>query len=210
MQRSGFPADPPPTDSKDPMDTRFTLKLIAAGACLAWAGGLFGQHLQHAPAPASPYAGQQARAIKALSPAQTADLLAGKGMEQAKAAELNNYPGPMHVLELLQLSAGQQQASQALMTRHKADARDLGTRLVEAERELDRAFSSRQIDATRLAAHTEQIGRLQALLRKSHLDTHLQQAALLTPQQIARYAQLRGYNAATDAAAPVAPPAHTH
>lgn len=195
------------------MRTRFTLKLIAASACLTWAGGIFGQHLQHPSPTAGPYAGQQARAIKALSATQTADLLADKGMEQAKAAELNNYPGPMHVLELaaqLELSPGQQQASQALMHRHKTEARELGARLVAAEGALDQAFASREIDAARLATHTETIGRLQALLRKSHLDTHLQQTALLTPQQIARYAQLRGYSAAADAAAAVAPSAHRH
>ncbi len=177
------------------------------------AGGTFAQHI-HAPShSASPYAGQQTREIKALSPAQTADLLAGKGMELAKAAELNGYPGPMHTLELaaqLELSAEQKQASQALMTRHKAEARDLGTQLVEAERALDRAFSSHQVDAARLATHTERIGQLQAMLRQSHLDTHLQQTALLTPEQISRYSQLRGYSGSADTAVPAAASIHKH
>ncbi|MDP3170404.1 MAG: periplasmic heavy metal sensor [Polaromonas sp.] len=195
------------------MTNRITLKLIAAGACLMGAGGTFGQHV-HAPTHnASPYAGQQTREIKALSPAQTADLLAGKGMELAKAAELNGYPGPMHTLELaaqLELSTEQKQASETLMKRHKAEARDLGAKLVEAERALDHAFSSRQIDAARLAAHTERIGQLQALLRKSHLETHLQQTALLKPEQISRYAQLRGYGGSAATAAPTAAPIHKH
>ncbi|MDO9115232.1 MAG: periplasmic heavy metal sensor [Polaromonas sp.] len=195
------------------MTTRFTLKLIAAGALLMGAGGTFGQHSHQPSHNASPYAGQQTREIKALSSTQTADLLAGKGMELAKAAELNGYPGPMHTLELaaqLELSAEQKQASETLMNRHKAEARDLGTQLVEAERALDQAFASRQIDATRLAAHTESIGRLQALLRKSHLDTHLQQAALLTPAQITRYAQLRAYAGPAAGAAPATAPIHKH
>lgn len=195
------------------MTTRFNLKLIAVSALLMGAGGTFGQHV-HAPShSASPYAGQQTREIKALSPIQTADLLAGKGMELAKAAELNGYPGPMHTLELaaqLELSTDQKQASETLMNRHKAEARDLGEQLVQAERALDQAFASRQIDATRLAAHTENIGRLQALLRKSHLDTHLQQTALLTPAQISRYAQLRGYTSPVSTAAPAAAPTHKH
>jgi Spy/CpxP family protein refolding chaperone len=195
------------------MTTRITPKLIAACACLAWAGGIFAQHV-HAPSHnAAPYAGQQTREIKALSPAQTADLLAGKGMELAKAAELNGYPGPMHVLELaaqLGLNADQKQASEALMKRHKAEARDLGTQLVEAERALDLAFSSRQIDAVRLSAHTGRIGQLQAMLRKSHLDTHLQQTALMTPEQISRYSQLRGYGGSAVTAVPAAAPIHKH
>ena len=50
----------------------------------------------------SPYAGQEARSIKALSADEIEGLLAGKGMGFAKAAELNGYPGPAHVLELAQ------------------------------------------------------------------------------------------------------------
>lgn len=195
------------------MTNQLTLKLIAASALLMGAGATFGQH-SHQPSPeASPYAGQQTREIKALSPAQTSDLLAGKGMELAKAAELNGYPGPMHTLELaaqLELSTEQKQASETLMNRHKAEARDLGTQLVQAERALDQAFASRQIDAARLTAHTERIGQLQALLRRSHLDTHLQQTALLTPAQISRYAQLRGYTSPVSTAAPAAASTHKH
>jgi hypothetical protein len=41
-----------------------------------------------------PYAGLEARAIKALSEQQIADLEAGRGMGMALAAELNGYPGP--------------------------------------------------------------------------------------------------------------------
>ena len=48
----------------------------------------------------NPYAGEQSRAIKALSPKEVYDLTQGRGMGLAKAAELNRYPGPMHALEL--------------------------------------------------------------------------------------------------------------
>ena len=41
-----------------------------------------------------PYAGMQARPVKALSEQQMADLQAGRGMGLALAAELNGYPGP--------------------------------------------------------------------------------------------------------------------
>jgi Spy/CpxP family protein refolding chaperone len=195
------------------MKTQNALKLIAACALLSGATALFAQHGQtrgENPA-AGPYAGQQARSIKALSAAQTADLLAGKGMEQAKAAELNGYPGPMHVLELagpLALSTAQKQASEALMNQHKAEARALGARLVEAERDLDSAFAGRQVNAAQVDALTRQIGLLQAQLRASHLHTHLQQAGLLTPQQINLYADLRGYSDAPGTAA--GHPGHQH
>lgn len=176
---------------------------ILACTLLTSTGAAFAQHPGHGPA--SPYAGQQTREIKALSPTQTADLLAGKGMEQAKAAELNGYPGPMHVLELagpLALSAAQIQDSEALLAGHKAEARALGARLVEAERKLDTAFAEKRIDAAQLESLTRQIGLLQAELRASHLRTHLQQTRLLTAPQVALYAELRGYSGAGQSASP--------
>jgi Spy/CpxP family protein refolding chaperone len=171
-----------------------TIKSIAAGAIFVWAGALFAQNI--APTP-SPYKGEQAREIKSLSASDINALQAGAGMGYAKAAELNGYPGPMHVLELatpLQLSQDQRSASQKLMIEHKAKARALGAQLIDAERALDAAFSSRQIDAPRIAALTASIGSLQAALRAEHLQTHLQQTALLNPQQIASYQSLRGYD----------------
>jgi hypothetical protein len=48
----------------------------------------------------TPYAGQQARTIKALSDDEVTALSKGEGMGMAKAAELNGYPGPVHVLAL--------------------------------------------------------------------------------------------------------------
>lgn len=151
------------------------------------------------PAPAqhhSPYAGEQHRGIKALSERDLQELRSGHGMGLAKSAELNGYPGPTHVLELsdeLGLSEAQRASTEALMRRHKATARDMGAALIDAEATLDRAFADRTIDEQRLARLTDDIGRRQAALRAEHLRTHLAQTALLTPQQIARYAQLRGY-----------------
>jgi Spy/CpxP family protein refolding chaperone len=160
--------------------------------------------MQHAPSPvpttpvaASPYAGEQSREIKSLSSSEIKALHQGAGMGYAKAAELNGYPGTMHVLELarpLQLSAEQRQASEQLLAQHKATARTLGGQLVDAERALDIAFAQKQIDAQRITELTQRIGNLQATLRAEHLQTHLQQAALLNPQQIERYQTLRGYD----------------
>ncbi len=48
----------------------------------------------------SPYAGQEKREIKAISVEDIEGYLTGQGMGFAKAAELNHYPGPKHVLEL--------------------------------------------------------------------------------------------------------------
>jgi len=64
----------------------------------------------------SPYIGQASREIKALSPQEISDYLSGKGMGLAKAAELNGYPGPAHVLELaaqLELTSEQKTKTEA-------------------------------------------------------------------------------------------------
>jgi len=68
--------------------------------CLAIVG-LFGLTYAIAQESArSPYAGFEQRPIKALSTQQIADLRAGREMSLALAAELNGFPGPLHVLEL--------------------------------------------------------------------------------------------------------------
>jgi hypothetical protein len=72
-----------------------------------------------------PYAGLETRALKALSADQIADLKAGRGMGLALAAELNGYPGPLHVLELadrINLSHDQRAtgSSQAAASRRRA------------------------------------------------------------------------------------------
>src|SRR5437773_856902 len=47
----------------------------------------------------SPYAGMEARSIKALSEQQIADLKNGRGMGLAMPVELNGYPDRMHILD---------------------------------------------------------------------------------------------------------------
>lgn len=144
----------------------------------------------------SPYAGEEARDIKALSDSEIADLLAGRGMGFAKAAELNGYPGPKHVLELaneLHLSPGQREQTQAVFARMEASARELGSKLVDVERELDSLFREGTVTADSLAESLSQIGALQAQLRGAHLQAHLEQVGILKQGQVARYMELRGY-----------------
>src|SRR5690348_16636348 len=72
---------------------------------------------EHAATALSPYAGQQHRAIKALSAEEIEGLKNGMGLGIAKAGELNGYPGPLHVLQLrneLKLTPAQLQAITAI------------------------------------------------------------------------------------------------
>jgi len=140
-----------------------------------------------------------------MSAQEIADIEAGQGLGLAKAAELNGYPGPAHVLELkdrLALTPEQLEPTQRLLADHKARAKAIGVRLLAAERALDAAFSMRAIDERRLRELTLEISREQAALREEHLRTHLAQTALLSSAQIERYAELRGYTQASPAALP--------
>lgn len=150
-------------------------------------------HAQH-----GSYSGQENRDIKALSDEEVKQYLSGAGMGYAKAAELNQYPGPMHVLELaerLGLSAQQRSATKALMDAHKAHARAIGARLVEAERALEQLFRKGSVDEAALADAVRTAASLQGEYRLSHLETHRRMRALLTSGQIRRYDELRGYGA---------------
>ena len=144
----------------------------------------------------SPYAAMQGQAVKALSEQQIADLRAGRGMGLALSAELNGYPGPMHVLELagpLNLTGAQRQSIEALYQSMQAEAIAVGERLIAAETTLDRGFKDRTMTPQRLAELSAAIGAIQGELRAAHLKYHLTTAELLTSDQSRRYADLRGY-----------------
>ncbi|GLS37940.1 hypothetical protein GCM10010869_35340 [Mesorhizobium tianshanense] len=149
----------------------------------------------------SSYSGIETRRVKALSGEQIADLMAGRGMGLALAAELNFYPGPSHVLELrnaLDLTDEQASRTKALLDQMKAETIPLGRRIIEKESELDRLFSERKITSVHLVDMTKAIADVQGELRAAHLRYHLDMAELLTPEQIGRYSQLRGYSGQAD------------
>lgn len=104
--------------------------------------------------PAGPYAGQQSREIKGLSPKEIEDPVQARGMGLAKPAELNSYPGPLHALELageLQLSTEQRKSLEASKARMAAQAKALGAEIFDLERKLDAAFCNRCFQATALS-----------------------------------------------------------
>jgi Spy/CpxP family protein refolding chaperone len=158
--------------------------LVAALACSA------------ALAQERPYAGMQNRAIKTLSDEQIADLIAGRGMGLALAAELDGYPGPVHAIKLAdQLGLTSDQVAQltTLFKSMKAETIPLGATLIEQERGLNDDFASHTVKLASLETATAKIGATQAALRAAHLKYHLATVAILTPEQVAKYDELRGY-----------------
>jgi Spy/CpxP family protein refolding chaperone len=145
---------------------------------------------------ASPYAGEQSQSIKSLSQQETADYLSGKSMGFAKAAEINGYPGPGHVLELadkLALSLMQKAKTEEVFDKMQRRARELGSRLVDAEKRLDESFASKTVSRESLATSVNSIATIQGEIRAAHLQAHLAQNGILTPAQKAEYWRLRGY-----------------
>jgi hypothetical protein len=171
------------------------VRLISAIA-FAWVAAV--AQAQH-----QPYAGQQQRDLKALSVDEVKQYLEGAGMGYAKPAELNHYPGPAHVLELadqLGLSREQRSETRRLMDAHRAQARAIGAKLVDAERSLEALFRRGKVGETELAGAVRTAAVLQGEYRAAHLETHRRLRATLTDEQVARYDGLRGYTAQSDTA----------
>jgi hypothetical protein len=111
----------------------------------------------------------------------------------------------------LGLTEQQRAAVKQLFDLMKAEAVPLGQRLIAAERELDRDFAERTITPERLKAATAAIAEIRGELRNTHLKYHLSTRALLAPDQVRRYVELRGYGTNGGAAAAAAAPAtHPH
>lgn len=168
------------TDRRYGMSSMPILALVAlvlAAVPAAAQGHAGGQYGGAAPAP---YAGMEKRAIKALSPQQVSDLEAGDGMGLALPAELNGYPGPLHVLELanaLGLTAEQWSRTQALLDAMRAETIPIRSRIVREEAALDRLFADRTVTPASLVEATRLIATKQGDLRAAHLRYHLMTAS---------------------------------
>lgn len=82
---------------------------------------------------------------------------------------------------------------QQMFQEMKSEAVAVGNRLIAEEAELDRLFATRSVTAPTLLAAINAIGQTQAALRKAHLRYHLLTVDVLTPDQLRRYSELRGY-----------------
>jgi len=144
----------------------------------------------------STYVGLETREIKALSQEQIEGYIEGRGMGMALPAELNNYPGPKHVLELrdsLNINAMQEEQIQRIFNEMHEKAVKLGKSIVEKEKELDKLFASGEITDNSLASLISEISDLNGRLRFTHLNAHLRMVQVLDSAQIEKYDQLRGY-----------------
>lgn len=170
------------------------MRLVPLLLALLLAAPALAQH--HGHHGASPYAAEAGRTLKALSEADIAGLLEGRGMGFALAAELNSYPGPLHVLELaegLALTPEQRARTEAAMATMREEAVALGAELVEAERRLDALFAEGRATPEEVDRTTAEAAALRGRIRAAHLKAHVAMREVLSPEQVAAYDRLRGY-----------------
>lgn len=152
-------------------------------------------------AASSPYTAQMDSPLRGLSVQEVDDLRAGRGMGFARMAELNNYPGPRHLLDLQQelaLSAEQVTAIETIFAEMQAQAQALGEQILTQEAQLSAAFAGGDIEEETLQPQVMALADLYGQLRLTHLRAHVQVTPLLSPEQIAAYNHLRGYLGSDD------------
>ncbi|MBA4742344.1 MAG: hypothetical protein H2060_06500 [Azoarcus sp.] len=167
------------------------LALLMAGSLPAGAQPPHADHGAH-----TSYAGMQERTIKSLSQADVDELRRGRGWGLALPAELNGYPGPVHLLELkddIPLTPEQVDHFEAQVDRMRAAAIPAGERLIDAERGIERAFADRGVDDASLRRLLAEAEAARAELRFIHLSEHVDTVEVLERRQIERYQVLRGY-----------------
>jgi hypothetical protein len=144
----------------------------------------------------SNYMGEIGRVIKSLSAKDIEDLTLGNGMGLAKAAELNGYPGPKHVLEMqkeLFIEKEQLLSIKQIFEEMKSQAKSQGQILISLEKELNDYFSNTTITNDTLETTLKKIAEAKSNLRYIHLFAHIKTTEVLSKSQIKKYNQLRGY-----------------
>jgi len=145
----------------------------------------------------SDYTGEVDRVIKSLSANNIKDLTLGNGMGLAKAAELNGYPGPKHVLEMqeeLLLEKEQLTSIKLIFEEMKSQARSQGKIFISLEKSLNDHFSNATITNDTLESTLKNISEAKNNLRYIHLSAHIKTTEILSKNQIKKYNQLRGYS----------------
>ncbi len=131
--------------------------------------------------------------------AAAAPVVVPVNAEDVSGAERNLFPAPHTAIFLandLGLSQDQRLRLHELQQALDAEIATIGRRIQAEEARLDRAFMDNVIDIGRIDGLTARIGALQAQLRAARLRAHLATRDLLSPEQLLRYAELRGFQAA--------------
>lgn len=97
----------------------------------------------------SKYVGQEMTEIRSLSEEDIKGLRTGQGWRLAKAAKFNGFLGPIHLLEMkheIRLIRTQTERIEELYNQMKERTLPLRKQLIEAERILNKTFSTGEMD----------------------------------------------------------------
>lgn len=126
----------------------------------------------------------------------TAAISVAVNAQDTAEAERNLYPAPqtaLQIAESLDLNDAQRARLRQLQHDTEAEIAALGRRLASEERRLARAFAENNIEPSRIDALTARISALDGRIRALRLRSHLAAREALTPDQLLRFADLRGY-----------------
>jgi hypothetical protein len=101
-----------------------------------------------------PYAGQQNNSVRGLTEAEIANLREARGMGLARPADINGYPGPVHVIELsdaLSLTTEQRDTVAMLYQQMRAEAIPIGEQILAQYGALESSFHERTVTVDALA-----------------------------------------------------------
>jgi len=148
----------------------------------------------------SEYAGLEKRTIKSISDEDLnalkkgqSGIFGGLGL----SAELNNFPGPMHVLRFekeLKLSDEQRKKIQQIADEKQKEATSIGEEFIAAEKHLDSHFANESVNGIELNDLTTRSAEIFGRLRYCHLISHLKTKELLSKNQIDLYNKICGYS----------------
>ncbi|MDE0094844.1 MAG: hypothetical protein OXS40_00490 [Gammaproteobacteria bacterium] len=168
----------------------------------AWLGGVFLLAMGSMPATAaqvhepSSHGHSRGTEVASLTDEEVRLLRHGEGMGLARAAELNHFPGPKHLLDLapkLGLSDEQIARIRAIHDRMKSEAVAKGEAIIMAEGHLADLFASGEPTAREMTRVTGHLGAMRGQLQAIHLLAHIEAARELSDIQIREYDRLRGY-----------------
>jgi Spy/CpxP family protein refolding chaperone len=112
-------------------------------------------------------------------------------------AEMNGLPGPRHVLDAaasLSLTDTQISAVQEVFNAMHATALPAGERFLAAQEALEADLRAGQVTSETLRSRLSGVEQLRTELALVHITAHLRTAAILTPEQRARYDIVRGHH----------------
>ena len=114
-------------------------------------------------------------------------------MGLALAAELNGYPALACSNSPTSSIFGRSTAACNACSFNEGRGDAAGSKLIEQEADLDKQFADRTVTPESLRATTAAVAATQGMLRETHLKYHLSTGSILTPSQMTKYAELRGY-----------------